>query len=264
MIRRARRSSRGGPRSARRGIRVVALAALSLAVPAALTACSTAVPLPTPPPGVDAESFDGADGNGLWLVSSSELEGLILEAVHDAGPVSMRGTVHEFIPSEEGEPLPGRTIGIEYAGRPSGFTAHLTAGDVDARLLVDAGGTRVLGNAAYATASGRPELSSVQCTLGTDPAVAQWAPLTDPAAVLETLLSGAELSVAPPEGDGDTLAVQIGSAESVSGVLTVERFGPPLPRSLSYAAAEGDTELAFEGWGEPVDLDAAAAELPCG
>ena len=47
------------------------------------------------------------------------------------------------------------------------------------------------------------------------------------------------------------------------GVLRVERYGPPLPLSLSIAELEGDTELAFTAWGDAVDLDAAAAGLPC-
>lgn len=252
-----------GTRASRRGIRIAAFAVAVLAAPVLLTACSAAAELPAAPEGIDAESFDGASGNGLWLAPSSEIASIIVESVHAAGPVSMHGTVNEFILTEEGTTLPARMMTIDYAGRPSGYRAHFLAGALEAQLLVDGGSTRVRGNDAYAAASGRPELTSVQCTVGTDPAAAQWAPFTEPAAVLDAVLSGAQLSVAAPDDDDETLAVQIGSSETMVGVLTVERYGPPLPRSLSIAELEGDTELAFTAWGDAVDLDAAAAELPC-
>lgn len=252
------------PRTANsRGIRITRFIVAALAAPALLTACSTAAELPAPPPGIDAASFDGASGNGLWLAPPSEIASIIVQSVHDAGPVSMQGTVHEFVFTEEGETLPARMLTIDYAGRPSGYRATFLAGGLEAQLLVDGGSTRVRGNAAYAASNGRPELTSVQCTVGTDPAAAQWAPFTEPATVLDAVLSGAQLSVAAPEDDDDSLAVQIGSSEAMVGVLTVERYGPPLPRSLSIAELEGDTELAFTAWGEPADLDAAAAALPC-
>lgn len=246
-----------------RGIRIAALVVVALSAPALLTACSTPAELPAPPYGIDAESFDGASGNGLWLAPTSEIASIIVQSAHDAGPVSMRGTVHEFIFTEEGEMLPARMLTVDYAGRPSAYRATFLAGGLEAQLLVDGGSTRVRGNDAFAASNGRPELTAVQCTVGADPAAARWAPFTEPATLLDAVLSGAQLSVATPDDDDDTLAVQIGSSEAMVGVLTVERYGPPLPRSLSIAELEGDTELAFTAWGEPADLDAAAAELPC-
>ncbi|MFK4728709.1 hypothetical protein ROT00_03390 [Agromyces mediolanus] len=250
----------GAPGPARRrGIR-----AALLLVPALLLAgCSAAPPLPTAPPGIDVESFDGSSGNGLWLVPPAELSARILDAVRAGGPVAMSGTVHEFVPSEEGELLPGRTITVDYAGRAGAFRAELGAGGVRTTLLVDEGRTAVRGNPAFADANARPELVEGVCTVGDDPAVAQWAPFTDPEALLGAVLTGAELSVAAPSGDGETLAVQIGASDSRAGVLIVERYGPPLPRSLSLAETDGDAELGFADWGAEVELGATAAELGC-
>ncbi len=249
--------------TAGRRVRGVALIVAALTASALLTACSTPPELPAAPEGIDAGSFDGASGNGLWLAPTSEIASIVVQSMHEAGAVSMHGTVHEFITTEDGGSLPGRMLTIDYTGRPAGYLAHFISGALETRLLVEDGSTRVWGNDASAASSGRPELTAVQCTVGTDPAVAQWAPFTEPAALLDEVLSGAQLSVAAPDDDDATLAVQIGSSEAMVGVLTVERYGPPLPRSLSIAELGGDTELAFTAWGEPVDLDADAV-LPCG
>lgn len=245
-------------------VRRAAVVLLALGSSLVLSACAgSPTPVPSPPPGIDAEGFEGASGNGLWLVPSAELPQRIVDAVHAAGPVVVQGTAHEFRTAEDGTLQPGRTISVDYRGRADAFAATLAAGDVEAQLLVDEGRSRVRGNEAYAAASGRADLTAVQCTVGVDPAVAQWSPFTDPALLVETLLSGAELSVAPPSGDGETLSVRIGSSDSVAGVLTVERYGAPLPRSISIAEPGGDTELSFSAWGEPADLDSAGAALPC-
>lgn len=243
----------------RHGIRT----ALLLAAPLLLAGCAATPPLPTAPPGIDTESFDGASGNGLWLVPSNELADRVLDAVRGGGSVAVTGTVHEFVASEDGELLPGRTITVDYAGRAGAFRADLAADGVSTSMLVDEGRTAVRSDAAFAAASGRPELVDGVCTVGTDPAVAQWAPFTDPEALLEAILSGAELSVTAPSGDGETLAVQIGASDSRAGVLVVERYGPPLPRTLTLAETDGDAELAFADWGAELELDPAAAELGC-
>lgn len=247
------------PTGGRRGIR----AALLLTLPLLLVGCSATPPLPTAPPGVDTESFDGASGNGLWLVPRAELADRILDAVRGGGTVAVTGTVHEFVPSEEGELLPGRTITVDYAGRAGAFRATLAADGVSTSMLVDEGRTAVRGDAGFAAASGRPELVDGVCTVGTDPAVAQWAPFTDPEALLAAVLSEAELSVAAPSGDGETLAVQIGASDSRAGVLVVDRYGPPLPRALTLAETDGDAELSFSDWGAELELGTAAAELGC-
>jgi len=230
-----------------------------------LAGCSSAPPAPSAPPGIDLEHFDGADGNGLWLLGGDAAEREILDAIRAGGPVHMTGSFTELVqPDPESDPVRGRSISVDVRGRPDAFTASVAAGDLAMSMLVADGTTRVRGNAAYAASLGAPELAdAVTCTVGEDPALERWAPMLSPIELVGAVLAGAELGVAPPAGESDTLEVVVGTEGSPLGVLTVERFGPPLPRTFTAADVTGDGAFSFAEWGTAPDLDAAAAALPC-
>lgn len=250
-----------------RGIRSIAVRLAPLAVGALLVTGCAAAPqaAPTVPPGIDLEGFDGAEGNGLWLLSGPDLASEIVEAVREAGPVHVSGSFTELSrPDPALDAVRGRTVTIDFHGRADAFAATVVAGDLEARVLVEAGTSRIRGNAGYAATLGSPALAgTVVCSVGADPAVERWAPLLAPVDLVETLLASTDLSVAPPAGEGDTLDVVLGTDEAPLGVLTVERFGPPLPRSFTAADASGDGVFQFADWGTSPDLGAVASELPC-
>lgn len=244
-----------------RGVGVgVALIAVGL-----LAGCASAPPLPSAPPAIDLENFDGESGNGLWLLGATDAQREILDAVRAGGPVHVSGSFTELVqPDPESEPVRGRTMTVDFRGREDAFVATVVAGAAQVEVLVDAGATRVRGNAAYAESVAAPELADrVTCTVGSDPTLERWAPMLSPTALVETLLSNVALGVAPPAGDGDALEVVVGTEGSPLGILMVERFGPPLPRTFTAADASGDGSFAFAEWGAAPDLDAAAAALPC-
>jgi hypothetical protein len=230
-----------------------------------LAGCSTPPPAPTAPPGIDLENFDGRDGNGLWLLSGAEARPEILDAVRAGGPVRMTGSFTELVqPDPESEPVRGRTVTVDLHGRPDAFTATVTAGALRMEVLVDEGTTHLRGNAPYAESVAAPDLADrVTCTVGSDPTLERWSPLFSPVELVESLLSGVEVGVAPPAGEGDTLEVVVGTEGSPLGVLAVERYGAPLPRTFTAADASGDGAFTFSEWGTAPDLDAAAAALPC-
>ncbi|MDR5698430.1 hypothetical protein [Agromyces aerolatus] len=238
---------------------------LGLVSVGALTGCASAVPAPTAPPGVDLESFDGVDGNGLWLLPGAEARTEILDAMRAGGPVKVTGSFTELVqPDPESDPVRGRTITVDFHGRADAFTANVVAGDQQLHVVLDDGTTHVRGNAAYAESIAAPDLADrVTCTVGSDPTLERWSPLFSPAALVEDVLAHVELGVAPPAGDGETLEVVVGTEGSPFGVLTVERYGAPLPRGFTAADASGDATFAFAEWGVAPDLAAAAAALPC-
>lgn len=230
-----------------------------------LGGCASAPPLPSAPPGMDLETFDGESGNGLWLLGADAAQREILDAVRAGGPVHVSGSFTELVqPDPESEPVRGRTMTVDFRGREDAFIATVATGAAQVEIVVDAGSTRVRGNAAYAESVAAPELAGqVTCTVGSDPTLERFAPMLSPTALVETLLENVAIGVAPPEGDGDALEVVVGTEGSPLGVLTVERFGSPLPRSFTAADASGDGTFAFSEWGTAPDLDAAAAALPC-
>lgn len=230
-----------------------------------LAGCASPPPAPTAPPGLDLEGFDGADGNGLWLLDGSAAEREILDAVLAGGPVHVQGSFTELVrPDPESDPVRGRTMTVDLRGTPVAYTATLGAGAAQASVLVDEGTTRVRGNAAYAETIAAPDLADrVVCTVGADASLERWSPMLDPSALLESLLETVELGVAAPSGDEDMLEVVVGTDESPLGVLTVERYGAPLPREFTAADSTGDGRFIFAEWGTAPDLAAAAAALPC-
>ncbi|UOE42655.1 hypothetical protein [Agromyces larvae] len=242
-------------------------AVAAIAIAALLSGCSgSAQPAPAPPAGIDLEGFDGSSGNGLWLGSSEAIEAELLGAVRNAGPVHLTGSMTELVapddPTEDA--YRGRTLTVDYRGRADAFDARVNAGDQQVRVVASAGEARILGNADWAAATGAPETAdSVVCTVGSGPLLERLAPLLSPPDLIGALLEGQSLSVAEPAGDVDTLQVVVGTEDAALGVLVVERFGPPLPRSFTAADGSGDGSFVFEGWGEAPDLDASLAELPC-
>ncbi|QEO15122.1 hypothetical protein FLP10_12395 [Agromyces intestinalis] len=248
----------------RRGRFPGALAAVALA--ALLSGCSGAQPAPIPPAGVDLKGFDGASGNGLWLGSSDAIRAELLGAVRDAGPVHVTGAMTELVTPDEPteDAYRGRTLSIDYRGRAGAFDARVRAGDQQVRVVASDGEARIRGDADWAAATGAPETAdAVVCTVGAGPLLERLAPLLAPADLVAALLDGQSLSVAEPAGDGDTLQVVVGTEDAALGVLVVERFGAPLPRTFTAADGSGDGSFAFEGWGESPDLEASLAELPC-
>ncbi|WP_394552994.1 hypothetical protein ACDF64_01385 [Agromyces sp. MMS24-JH15] len=245
-------------------------AAVALVAAAGLSGCAAATAAPSPPAGVDLEGFEGADGNGLWLVQGEDLAAEVLDAVRHAGPVHVAGAMTETVAPEDslGEPTRGRTLALDYRGRADAFDAQVTAGDLQVRIVASAGGIRLQGDAAAVAAGSDPSLdaasgSSVICTVGSDPVLARWDPLLSPVDLLAALLGGGTLSVAEPAGDGDTLDVVVAGDDGPLGVLVVERFGPPLPRSFTAADGTGDGSFAFDSWGAAPDLAAAVESIPC-
>ncbi|WP_350349131.1 hypothetical protein ABIQ69_04115 [Agromyces sp. G08B096] len=249
------------PRAARRATGALATA-LALA---SVTGCASAAPQPTAPPGIELEDYDPEQGNGLWLAPDDQLRDLIVEAARGGGSVHVTGTFTETTqPDPEADPVRGRTLSIDLRGHAGVLTGQLSAGAAQATVVIDEGSSRVRGNAAYAESIGSPGTAdTVVCTVGAEPLVDRWAPMLDPVEIVAALLEGGELSVAAPAGDEDVLEVVIGEGEAPVGVMTVERFGPALPRTFTAADQTGDAVFTFAEWGVEPDLAAAAAALPC-
>jgi hypothetical protein len=229
-----------------------------------LAGCSQAPAAPEPPAGVDLGSFDGDDGNGLWLVSGDAIAGEVLAAVRSAGAVHATGTFTETTrPDPEADLVRGRELTVDFSGRSGSFDARVGAGASTARILVADGVAHILGNEAYAQSVGAPQTAgTVVCTVGAEPVVDGWAPMLDPVDLVTTLLESAPLAVGDPVGDADVLEIVVGEGDTL-GVLTVERYGPPLPRTFTAADQSGDASFTFADWGVDVDHAAAAADLAC-
>lgn len=235
-----------------------------LVLAASFSACGAPADLPPSPTGIDLRGADAREGNGLWLRTGTDVVDIVAQAVRAGGPVQITGEITETIqPDPDAEPRPGRTITLEFRGTAAAYAARVQAGDVRVDALVSAEGSRVKGNAAFARQYPGREAGAVVCTSGLDPVLLDFAPLLEPAGLVDALLGSGGVGANPPVGDAETLDVVTGEEGSVVGVLTVERFGAPLPRSFVAADASGEGEVRFSGWGEPVDLEAATAELPC-
>lgn len=256
---------RSTPSASRR--RLAATVLVALAVSTALGGCASAAPQPSPPVGVDLEGFDPASGNGLWLLTGDDVGDAVLDAVRMAGTAHVTGSVTELVQPDDpqADPFRGRTLTIDYTGRAEAFVASVTGGDVTARIAASDGVAKVLGNAAYAEALGAPGTAdTVVCSVGTEQVLDRWSPLLSPIDLVRSLLggAGADLSAAEPVADGDTLDVVLGTDDAPIGILTVERFGPPLPRAFTASDASGGGTFAFDGWGAAPD-PAAADALTC-
>lgn len=244
-------------------------AALLVVLATAIAGCSSAAAEPPPGPSVDLGAYDPAAGNGLWLTSSAETADLIVDAVRRGGPVHIVGDVSELVqPDPDAAPVRGRSVALDFRGDATAFAARIEAGDIAVDILVSDGVARVRGNAAYAASQGVPESADrVVCTVGSDGVVEAWAPLLDPVSLVRSLLADASVHAQAPLDESDdplaTLDVVVGTEQAPSGVMTVLRFGAPLPQEFTAADLGGDGAFTFSGWGEPVDLAATEAALAC-
>lgn len=255
-------------RLARSAAVVAGIAALALA----LAGCrgDDAEPPPAPAkPDADASRWDPDSGdNGLWLLTGAPAIAQIVQAMRDAGPVTVKGTFTELVTPEdtEQEPYADRRIAVDYAGEYGRLRAALKAGDVAVDVVMTEGLTYVRGNAAFAAHTGVTAFrEGWVCTTSPDALLDQWAPLLDPTELVETLLSGAEeFAVMQPEPGAETTEGVIGASESPFGTITVAAVGPPLPSAFLAGDASGDGSFTFSDWGAPAEV-AAPAELsqPC-
>lgn len=241
--------------------------ALGVVAVLALAGCSAEADPPPPPAGLDLSTADPADGNGLWLRPGPQTAAIIADAMRVAGPVRVAGTITETLAPDPDDsrslPRAGRTITLDFAGTATTYAATVTAGDIRFEVVVDGDGTRLRGDDGFARAFPGHVTDTVSCTAGADAVLAEWSPLLDPAALVESLLLSSDVAATAPDGEDDMLEVTIGQEGAVLGVLSVGRFGPPLPRSFVGADLSGEAALTFTDWGVAVDLTAAAASLPC-
>lgn len=228
-----------------------------------LTACAATSTAPAPPAGIDLEAFDPAEvtGNGLWLLSADAAAREVTDAVHAAGSVRYSGSFTELTAgASDTGPAPGRSLAIDYTGRPGAATAKVTAGDLEFEVVLVDGRTYVRGNAAYAERTGPAAVEQgFVCSTGEETFLDEWSPLLRPADLVASLLESSEsLTVEPPEDDEATVSVIVGASEAPVGALTVERTGPPLPVAFTAGDGSGDGEFSFTGWGDPVAVTAPA------
>ncbi|WP_127794271.1 hypothetical protein [Agromyces sp. LHK192] len=238
----------------------VAIGTVALSV---LTGCTGDTPEPPPTPtAVDLEHLpdDLADyGNGLWLLTGAEAADEVVAAVRAAGAVRYSGRFTELTePAPDVEPVTGRSLGVDFAGTPSGYTATLFTDELRAEIIAVDGLTYLRGNDAYAARAGLPELAAgYVCTTGDDDLVDEWAPLLRPADLVGSLLGASDsIAVGEPRGDDATLEIVVGAGEAPAGILRVQRSGPPLPATFTAGDASGDGTFTFESWGQPFDVAA--------
>jgi len=240
-----------------------AVALLVVAGTLSLTACAGSAAAPSPPPGIDLDAFDPATtpGNGLWLLSGEAAAGEVIDAVRAAGSVRYSGSFTELTPgTPETEPEPGRSLAVEYTGRPGAATARVTAGDLEFEVVLVDGRTYVRGNAAYAERTGLEEVGrGFVCSVGEENILDEWSPLLRPTDLVASLLeSSGSLTIEEPEGDATTVSVIVGASDAPVGTMKVERSGPPLPAAFTAGDGSGDGEFSFTAWNEPVEIAAPA------
>lgn len=233
-----------------------------LAAVLALAGCSAAAPeMPPPPSHLALGDLDPStiDGNGLWLLTGPDAAAEIVDAVTAAGTVAYTGTFTELTAaSPEADPAPGRTLGVDYRGRPGNFTATVSAGTTSVEVVAVDGRTYLRGNAAAAAQYGIPELEhGFVCAAAGESIAEQWAPLLRPADLVASFLESSDsVSVQSPSPDAELIEVVIGGQNAPAGVMQVQRVGAPLPMSVAAGDPTGDGSFTFSGWGEAIDLTA--------
>ncbi|WP_345751888.1 hypothetical protein [Microbacterium rhizophilus] len=242
--------------------RPAAVAAGILALALALAGCrgdDGETPPPPAAPEADASRWDPDSGdNGLWLLSGPSAIAQIVRAMRDAGPVTVKGEVTELVTPEDAQqdPFPGRRIAVDYAGEYGHLRAAVDAGDVSIEVVMTDGRAYVRGNAALAERTGVAAFrKGWVCTTSPDVLLGDWAPLLEPAALVETLASGAEeFAVMEPEPGAETTEAVIGASESPFGTLTVASVGPPLPQAFLAGDVSGDGSFTFGDWGTSPEI----------
>lgn len=256
--------------------RPTALLAGAAALALALAGCAGDEPAeeeapPEPaPPEADVSRWDPSSGdNGLWLLTGEPAIAQIVQAMRDAGPVTIEGSFTELVTPEDTEqdPYTDRRIALRYTGEQGRLSAAITAGDVSVDIVMVDGLSYVRGNPAYAETTGVEAFGEGWvCTTSPDVLLGDWAPLLEPAELVETLLSGAEeFAVMEPEPGAKTTEGVVGAAESPFGTLTVAAVGPPLPSAFLAGDASGDGSFTFSGWGTAAEVSAPTdVAQPCG
>ncbi|MBM7829565.1 hypothetical protein JOE59_000270 [Agromyces cerinus] len=249
----------------RRRRRIVRRAApLALVAALALAGCSQAPPeVPPTPSHFELGDLDPSqiDGNGLWLLTGTDAAGEVVDAVAAAGTVEYSGTFTELTAATpEADPARGRTVAVDYRGRPGAFAAKITAGGLSLDVVTVGGHTYMRGNAAYAAQLGIPELEQgYVCAAAGDGLADQWSPLLRPADLVSALLGASgSVSVAQPAADAELLEVVVGGETAPAGVMHVQRVGAPLPTDFTAGDPSGDGSFAFGAWGEELDIEAPA------
>ncbi|GAA1731494.1 hypothetical protein [Microbacterium paludicola] len=255
--------------------RSTSLLAGAAALALALAGCSgdepaEAEPPPKPaPPEADVSRWDPASGdNGLWLLTGEPAIAQIVQAMRDAGSVTIEGSFTELVTPADTEQAPytDRRIALRYAGEHGRLSASVTAGDTSVDIVMVDGLSYVRGNSAYAETTGVEAFGEGWvCTTSPDVLLGDWAPLLEPAELVETLLSGAEeFAVMEPEPGAKTTEGVVGAAESPFGTLTVAAVGPPLPSAFLAGDASGDGSFTFSEWGMPAEVSAPTdVAQPC-
>ncbi|MEV1131377.1 hypothetical protein [Agromyces sp. NPDC049794] len=234
----------------------------------AVAGCAGSASSPPSPSGVALDAFDPAAGNGLWLLGGDAAGSEIVDSVREAGSVRYSGSFTELVPgTSDVEPAPGRSLTIEYAGRPGTATARITAGDLEFDVVMVDGRTYVRGNAAYAERTGiAAAAQGYVCSVGVQTLLDEWAPVLRPAELVASLIDSSEsLTVEPPQSNESTVSVVMGGSEAPIGELTVARSGAPLPTGFTAGDGSGDGAFTFSAWGELVDVTAPADPIvDCG
>ncbi len=225
--------------------------------------CQASKPVEIAKPGgvdLDAAAEIGPNGNGLWLLDGPVAASSVIEAMRVAGGGTMTAQVHELLPVQQGDPLPGRTIEVTSRSDGSAVHASLSVGDQSGEFVILGDEMWVRGNEAFAERLGvTADGEDFVCISKRSASAAEFEALADPAEFLRTALLGLEIGVLPPaEGERDSLTLVIGAGGAPTGELLVEATGAPLPRSFAVADQTGSVQAEFS-WGGVDEIRAPAS-----
>ncbi len=249
----------------RRGI---ALAAVVVAG-ALLVSCSKQEPEPIPTPeGVDLEAAAeiGASGNGLWILDGVSAAGRVIDAMRSAGGGTMTASVHEMIPVEQGDPLPGRTMSVVSSSDGTHLQASFVVGDQTGELIIIGNEVWVRGNEAFTERIGVSDgAEDFVCLARGSTSITELETLATPADFLRSTLSGLEIgTLSPTEAEPELQSLVLGVSAAPIGYVTVAAQGPPLPHQLSAFDVTGSVEAQFT-WGDVSEIQAPDSDAEgCG
>lgn len=248
---------------------MAALAAVVLSV-AVLASCSRTEPEEIPvPEGVDLEAAGevGPSGNGLWILDGVSAAGRVIDAMHAAGGGTMSGTVHEMVPVEQGDPVPGRTISVESASDGQNLHASLVVGDQSGELIIDGQHVWVRGNAAFAerigiaAATDTATADAFVCMARGPAAITELSTLAEPTGFLRSALSGLEIgALSPTEDQPEWQKLVLGTSGAPIGELVVAAVGAPLPQQLYVSDESGTIEAQFT-WEDVPEIHAPESDV---